>query len=124
MLAAVLLTVAGRWGLDGNPATLVGCAAAFGLVGLVPMHLELRRHACTVVLTEAVLVVALVNLGPAAVVAAAVLGELLSCLGSRQSSLKLTFNVASAMGASACAAAVYARFGMPGASVLDFAGWV
>ena len=122
-VAAALLLLTRPWGLGGTPATLIGCAAAFGLVGLVPMHLELRRHACTVVLSEAVLVVALAHLGPVGVVVAATLGEALSCLGQRQSGIKLTFNVTAAAGASACAAAVYARIALPSASVLQVQGW-
>jgi len=66
------------------PAGLLGLAAAFALVGLVPLHLELRRHACTVVLTEAVLVVGLFSLHSAAVVAAAVAGEVVACVAARQ----------------------------------------
>jgi signal transduction histidine kinase len=122
VLAAVLLAVSRPWGVSDAPAALVGCAAAFGLVGLVPMHLELRRHACTVVLTEAVLVVALWQLNPMGVVLAAVVGEALSCVASRQSGLKLTFNVGAAMGASASAAAVYARAGGSGADLLNLRG--
>ncbi|HEV7887011.1 MAG TPA: HAMP domain-containing sensor histidine kinase [Acidimicrobiales bacterium] len=122
--AAVLLLVSRPWGLGGPPAALVGCTAAFALVGLVPMHLELRRHACTVVLNEAVLVVALWQLGPMAVVLAATVGEAVSCLVSRQRGLKLTFNVAAAMGANAVAAAVFARHGTHAASVLQTRGWL
>jgi signal transduction histidine kinase len=107
-LATVLLGNQGTWSL-GSPGMLIGCAAAFALVGLVPMHLELRRHACTVVLTEAVLVVALSHLGPLGVVLAATSGEALACLVSRQARLKVLFNVAATAGASAVAAVVYAN---------------
>jgi signal transduction histidine kinase len=123
-LTAALLTAVGSWGPGGSTATLVGCIAAFALVGLAPMHLELRRHACTVVVTEAVLVVALVGLGPVGVVVAATLGEAMSCLAQRQSRLKLVFNVAAAMGASAVAASLYAVVAQPGSSVLNLAGWL
>jgi signal transduction histidine kinase len=122
-LAAVLLWLTRPSGLGGSPATLVGCIAAFGLVGLMPMHLELRRHACTVVLSEAVLVVALVHLGPLGVVAAVVAGEAVACITSSQSGLKLTFNVAAAAGAASCAAAVFSRLSSPSASVLTAGGW-
>jgi signal transduction histidine kinase len=124
-LAVVLLAAGRSSGIGGSLAALIGCAAAFSLVGLAPMHLELRRHACTVVLTEAVLVVALFHLGPLGVVAAATLGEAMACLASRQSTLKLTFNVAAAMGANACAAAVYFRMSGPASSsVLEVDGWL
>lgn len=124
VLATSLLLASRPWGIGGSAAALIGCAAAFGLVGLVPMHLELRRHACTVVLTEAVLVVALSQLLPMGVVLAVVLGEAVSCLASRQSRLKLLFNVAGAMGAASAAAAVYARIGNPDASIVHVRGWL
>ena len=123
-LTLALLAVVGSWGTGGSAAALVGCAAAFALVGLAPMHLELRRHACTVVVTEAVLVVALLRLGPVGVVVAATLGEALACLGQRQPQLKIVFNVAAAAGASAVGAAVYAAVSVPSASVLDMQGWL
>ncbi|HZQ27041.1 MAG TPA: HAMP domain-containing sensor histidine kinase [Acidimicrobiales bacterium] len=108
-LAAVLLANEGSWSPGGSLAALGGCAAAFALVGLVPMHLELRRHACTVVLTEAVLVVALLHLGPVGVVLAAASGEALACVVSRQRRLKVVFNVAGTCGAAAVAAVVFAH---------------
>lgn len=122
-LSLVLLAVAGSWGTGGSAAALVGCAAAFALVGLAPMHLELHRHACTVVVTEAVLVVALLRLGPVGVVLAATIGEALACIGQRQARLKLVFNVAAAAGASAVAATLYSAVSTSSSSVLDVAGW-
>jgi signal transduction histidine kinase len=124
VLAVGLLVMTGSWALGGSTAALIGCAAAFGLVGLVPMHLELRRHACTVVVTEAVLVVALLRLGPLGVVVAATVGEAMSCVASRQPRLKLLFNVAAALGASATAAAVYAAVATTDADVLQLRGWL
>ena len=123
VLSVALLAAAGSWGIGGSAAALVGCAAAFALVGMAPMHLELRRHACTVVVTEAVLVVALVLLGPVGVVLAATLGEAMACLGQRQTRLKLVFNVAAAAGASAVAAALYGLVSTASSSVLELGGW-
>ena len=122
-LSVVLLAVVGSWGLGGTAAAFVGCAAAFALVGLAPMHLELRRHACTVVVTEAVLVVALLRLGPVGVVLAATLGEAMACLGQRQPRLKLVFNVAAAAGASAVAAALYSAVSTSSSTVVEVSGW-
>jgi signal transduction histidine kinase len=113
-LSVVLLALVGSRSIGGSAAALVGCVAAFALVGMAPMHLELRRHACTVVVTEAVLVVALLLLGPVGVVLAATLGEAMACLGQRQPRLKLVFNVAAAAGASAVAAALYSVVSTPG----------
>ena len=55
-------------------------AVAFALVGLLPMHLELGRSACTVTLVEAVLVVGLLGVPAAGIVVAAVIGEALACV--------------------------------------------
>jgi signal transduction histidine kinase len=109
VLAVVLLATEGSWSPGGSLAALGGCAAGFALVGLLPMHLELRRHACTVVLTEAVLVVALIHLGPVGVVLAAASGEAVACLASRQSRVKVVFNVAGTCGAAAVASVVFAH---------------
>jgi len=121
-VTAVVVAVVG--GQGGSFAALVGCAAAFALVGLAPMHLELRRHACTVVVTEAVLVVALLALDPAGVVLAAAFGEAVACLAQRQAKLKLLFNTAATTGAASVAAAVYAAATVSDASVLTLRGWL
>jgi signal transduction histidine kinase len=126
--AAHLAAATGLFALDpalrgqSGLAALFGFAAAFALVGLVPMHLDLRRHACTVVLTEAVLVLALFTLSPLTAVAAAVLGEAVSCLTARQSRLKVLFNVAATVGASSVAVAVFAAAPAHGAG--EPAAWL
>ncbi|MDP9387603.1 MAG: HAMP domain-containing histidine kinase, partial [Actinomycetota bacterium] len=89
-------------------------AAAFAAVGLAPMHVELRRHACTVVLVEAVLVAALFSLGPGGVVLAATCGEAVACCASRQQRLKLVFNVTCVAAASAVAAAMFGALAVAG----------
>jgi signal transduction histidine kinase len=115
-------------------ASIVGLTAAFALVGLVPIHLELRRHACTIVLTDAVLVVGLFMAHSFAVVVAAALGEAVACLTARQHPLKLTYNVAAAAGATSLAVGVFSLRPVTGAehpsawvvtalAVACFAGW-
>lgn len=95
--------------LDVGPVgLLLGFLVAFALVGLVPMHLELGRHACTVTLVDAVLVAALFNLGTHGVILAAAGGELIAVVASRQRPLKLTFNVAATLGAVTLAAHAFA----------------
>ena len=47
---------------------VLGVAAAFALVGLLPMEVELGRSTCRFTLVEGVLVVALFTLGPIGVV--------------------------------------------------------
>ena len=107
-VAAALVLAGALRPLQASVPALVGFAAAFALVGLAPIHVELRRHACTVVLVDAVLVVALFSLGPAGVVLTATAGEALACLTSRQQRLKLLFNVTSTSSAVAVAASVFA----------------
>jgi signal transduction histidine kinase len=67
-------------------------AAAFALVGLLPMHVELGRSACTITLGEAVLIVALFTVGPVGVAVAASAGELVACLVLRLSPLKVLYS--------------------------------
>jgi len=110
-LAAVHLGLAAAL-LDGRPAGLhagevMAFAAAFALAGLLPLQVEVGRHAVTVTLTEAVLVVACFRLDPAAGVAAAVVGEAVACLTHRQGPLKIVFNLAAAAGATALAVSVH-----------------
>jgi signal transduction histidine kinase len=95
--------------LDIGPVLpIAGFLLAFALVGIVPMHLELGRHACTVTLVDAVLVAALFNLGTHGVILAAAGGELLALIVSRQRPLKLTYNVAAALSAFTLASHAYA----------------
>jgi signal transduction histidine kinase len=92
-LAVALVAVDARTGLHlGSPGGVVAFAAAFVLVGLLPMHLELGRSACTVTLAEAVMVIALLTCDPVGAVVAAVVGEAVACLIHRQSALKVAYN--------------------------------
>jgi signal transduction histidine kinase len=109
--AMVLLGRADAAGL-GSPARVLALAAAFALVGLMPMHLELGRSACTLTLVEAILVLALFALGPIGVVVAAAAGESIACLTHRQSLLKVAYNAsATALGAIVAALAFAAMAG-------------
>ena len=92
----------------GSLVPVLGFLAAFALVGLVPMHLELGRHACTVTLVDAVLIAALFNLGTHGVIIAAAGGELLAVVVSRQRPLKLTYNVAATLSAVTLASHAFA----------------
>lgn len=92
----------------GPVLPVLGFLGAFALVGLVPMHLELGRHACTVTLVDAVLVAALFNLETHGVILAAAGGELVALLASRQRPLKLTYNVAATMSAVTLASHAFA----------------
>jgi signal transduction histidine kinase len=91
-LLATLVATRPVWHESGSVFAAVAFAAAFTLVGLLPMHLELGRSACTVTLVEAVLVLALLHLGPASIVLAAAGGEAAACLAHRQSLLKVVYN--------------------------------
>jgi len=97
----------------GSPARVVAIGAAFGLVGLMPMHLELGRSACTLTLVEGVVVLALFSVGPLGVVVAAVAGEGVACATHRQSALKLAYNMSAVGLASTVAALGFAALGPP-----------
>jgi signal transduction histidine kinase len=93
VLVAALAAVDHHAGLAfGAPVPVLAFCAAFALVGLLPMHVEFRRSACTVTLVEAVLVLGLLFLPLGAVPLAAVAGEAVACLIHRQTGLKLAYN--------------------------------
>jgi signal transduction histidine kinase len=102
------------WANDGRLGTidhLIALSAFFALVGLLPMHLELGRSACTFTLVEAALVIALFSLGPLGVVLTATAGEAVACITNRQSPLKVAFNASSTAAAAAVAALAFAAVG-------------
>ncbi len=98
----------------GPPWRVAAFAFAFALVGLLPMHVELTRGACTVTLVEAVLVVSLFWIGPLGVVIAATSGELLACLRHQKSPLKIIYNCVATGLASFLAAIAFAEIGQHG----------
>src|SRR5437763_9841692 len=107
-LVAAARVVSPEWGPWGEIALF---AAAFALVGLLPMHLELGRSACTLGLAEAVLVLCLFQLSPLGVAAAAAFGELIACLAQRQSFLKVAYNVSATVVATLLAALAFMSAG-------------
>lgn len=100
-------------GQFGATTQVVGLAALFALVGLMPMHLEFGRSACTFTLVEAVLVIALFTLGPLGVVLVATAGEAIACLTHRQRIMKAAYNAASTSVAAAVAALAFSAVGGP-----------
>lgn len=111
VVGGTLLVVANGYEELGSVEALVGFAAAFAVVGFVPLHLELRQNTHTITITEAVLVASVFHLPPAGVVLAAVCGEFVVCLVTRLRALRLAFNVAQTFGAAAVAALVFQAFG-------------
>ncbi|HLY82404.1 MAG TPA: ATP-binding protein [Acidimicrobiales bacterium] len=91
---ALIAAIAAGGGHVGVPGRVAALAAAFAVVGFLPMHLELGRSAYTVTLGEAVLIVALFAVGPLGVAAAACAGEIAACLVLRLSLLKIVYNAA------------------------------
>src|SRR5437763_7727035 len=89
LAAATGLVVAARvvWPEVGPPGEIALFAAAFALVGLLPMHLELGRSAGTLGLAEAVLVLCLFELDPLGVALAAWIAEPIASVLHRQSAL-------------------------------------
>jgi signal transduction histidine kinase len=115
-VAAVLVTLsAANAGRLGAIDPLLGVTAAFALVGLLPMEVELGRNTCTFTLVEGVLVVALFTLGPLGVVLTAALGGVLAGLTHRQSLVKLAYHSAATAMAAAVAGLTFSVVGGPSA---------
>lgn len=114
LVVAMAVALGGRWTASeaGDLSTIAVLAGVFAIVGLFPMHLELSRHACTVTLTEAVLVVALFQVSPAGVVLAAAAGEAIACALQRQRPGKVAFNTAAVLGPVALAAQLFEWLGV------------
>jgi signal transduction histidine kinase len=111
--AAVALARAHHFTI-GAPWRVAAFVFAFALVGLLPMHVELTRGACTVTMVEAVLVLALFWVGPLGVVIGATGGELLACLLHQKSPLKIAYNFVATGLASLVAATAFAELGQRG----------
>ena len=109
--AVLVLLSAANAGRVGPTNEVIGLAAFFALVGLLPMHLELGRSACTFTLVEAVLVIALFALGPLGVVLTAALGEAIATLTQRQPLVKTLYRAASTSSAAAVAGLAFAAVG-------------
>ena len=107
-LAAVLWFVAGEShtiaGAGIDPGAVLVAGAAFAVVGLFPVHVDLGRHAFFVNLVESVLILALLNTSPATAAAAAVAGELAAGAIKRRRPLKVVFNASATLWAVTLAA--------------------
>lgn len=122
-VAAFIGGVAWSGGFFRIPGPLaVAFALGFGLVGLLPVHVEIGRHAISVTLVEAVLVAALLILGVPGVVLAAVVGEVVACLVQRQRLLKVLFNGTAALASTTVASVAFAV--APGADATRPAAWL
>ena len=123
VVAVAIGGVAWSGGLFQIPGPLAAAfAIGFGLVGLLPVHIEIGRHAISVTLVEAVLVAAILILGVPAVVLAAVAGEVFACLVQRQRPLKVLFNGTAALASTTVASVAFAV--APGADATQPAAWL
>lgn len=124
-LAALHLLLAGllagtawsTWTHAAPTMAAVPFAVAVALVGSMRINVELGRHACSVTMVEAVVVAMLMQLGPAEVVLAALLGEVLACAWQRQAPTKLLYNASSAVLAGTLAVVVFNLLNVQGAAI-------
>lgn len=122
-VAAAVCAAAWSGGLFRIPGPMaVAFAVGFALVGLLPVHVEIGRHAISVTLVEAVLVAALLLLGVPAVILAAVAGEVAACLLQRQRPLKVLFNSTAALASTTVASVAFAV--APGVDATQPAAWL
>jgi len=99
-------------------------ALAFGVTEVIVLHIQVRREAQTVSLSEAVTVLALFFASPAALVLSRALAGLVVCLVHRRSSpLKTAFNVALFAAEAAVATHVFAALASPQGS-FDPQSWL
>jgi signal transduction histidine kinase len=113
--AGLVVLSAANAGRLGSIDHLLGVGAAFALVGLLPMEVELGRTTFSFTLVEGVLVVALFILGPLGIVLTLALGEAIAGLTQRRGPLKLTYHAAAKAMAAAVAAGTFSVVGGPAA---------
>lgn len=111
VVAALEAVTAARGGGFGTPWRVAALMVAFAVVGLFPMHLELGRSACTVLLVEAVVVVGLFVVGPLGIAMAATVGEIAACLMLRLSPMKMLYSAATTAAATLATALVFVALG-------------
>jgi len=111
----LLALYAANGGRFGAVDPLLGVAAAFALVGLLPMEVELGRSTLRFTLVEGVLVVALFTLGPIGVVATAAVGAGLAGLTRRQPRLEVAYQLVATAMAAAAASGIFNVVGGPSA---------
>ena len=115
-VAAVLVALsAANAGQLGSVDHLLGVGAAFALVGLLPMEVELGRTTFSFTLVEGVLVVALFTLGPLGVVLTVALGEGLAGLTQRRGPLRIAYHAGATATAGAVAGMMFSVLGGPSA---------
>ena len=113
--AGLVVLSAANAGRLGSVDHLLGVAAAFALVGLLPMEVELGRTTFSFTLVEGVLVVALFTLGPLGIVLTAALGEALAGLTQRRGPMRTAYHGAATAMAAAVAAGMFSVVGGPAA---------
>ncbi len=113
-VAAGLVTLsAADAGRLGSVDHLLGVAAAFALIGLLPVELELGRSTISFTLIEGVLVVALFTLGPVGIAVTAALGEGVMALTQRRGALRTAYDTAATGAAAAVAGGLFGVVGAP-----------
>src|SRR5579864_7551038 len=111
--AGLVALSAANAGRLGSVDHLLGVGAAFALVGLLPMEVELGRTTFSFTLVEGVLVVALFTLGPLGIVLTVALGEAIAGLTQRRRPLELAYHSAATAAAAAVAALMFSVVGGP-----------
>ena len=115
--AALTLLAQGGPGTTAGLDRIAALALAFAVVGLLPVHVELGRHATSVTLVDAVLVVGLFIVHDApAVTLAALVGEVVACGLQRQRPIKIFYNAAATAGTVTLAARTFALLDTPDAT--------
>jgi len=113
-VAAALVTLsAADAGRLGSVDHLLGVAAAFALIGLLPVELEVGRATMSFALVEGVLVVALFTVGPVGIAMTAALGEVVAGLTQRRGVLRTAYDTAATGAAAAVAGGLFGLFGDP-----------
>ncbi len=115
-VAAGLVTLsAADAGRLGSVDHLLGVAAAFALIGLLPVELEVGRGSISFTFVEGVLVVALFTLGPVGIAVTAALGEVVTALAQRRGALRTAYDTAATGAAAAVAGGLFGVVGSPSA---------
>jgi signal transduction histidine kinase len=124
LAAGGAIAISGQAGPFRQPLwPLVAVAAAFAVLAVLPpLHVELRRNAYSLVLTEPLIAVALFLLHPLAVVAAGMIGEVAMAVAHRQPALKSCFNFALTSAGTVAAVLTFSLIGAP--DPLDPMAWL
>jgi len=113
-VAASLVTLsAANAGRLGSADHLLGVAAAFALIGLLPVELEVGRSTISFTLVEGVLVVSLFTLGPVGIALTAALGQVVTALTQRRGALRSAYDTAATGAGAAVAGGLFGLIGAP-----------